>query len=229
MIDTNITNKDYDIIYKAIDDIMNWNGTYFPRAMEMDLLATNIEQTLKDMVETGSWPFGYTRGEVIERLVWFHTTEGSGMARDPNVFDAATFAIETAGQAPWEPEINRPRTRSENVQAWIIDVMDVPTTPKQAQAQEQIKALITAPTSATAYDTFLQLLENSKEYLALPYDKLKDYVYRFQNWINRSQNIRDALWKMAVGVISEKDFHDSIQTYKESEDYRLGFYEEDIV
>lgn len=227
MIDTNISDKDYALIERVIGDVLAETGvTYLPQALQGGVLVRNIEENLKDMVNTGTWPFGYTRREVIERLVWFNMTEGQGMARDINVFEAAAHATTAAGQGPNDPNVKRPKTRSEVINDWIIETLPVPNNLKQAQQMSE--ALVTAQ-DPSAFASFNQLLELNKEYLALPYDKLKDYVYRFQNWINRSKNIRDALWKMAVGIISEKDFHNAIDQYKTSEDYFLGLYEEDIV
>ena len=220
MIDTNLTQQDYDFIERVLDNIENVEGfelSPIGASHGIDMALTNaIEVDLKLMVENKVWPFGYTRREVIERLVWIHGTETSTAttARDINVLEANVFSQDTD-----QPKY---KERRQILQDYVWDF----TMPTQKQAEIENAAIGEGP---SAFASFEQLLNLNKEYLAIPYEKLMDYANRFQTWINRSKNIRDAIWKMAVGVISEKDFSDAVREYRSSEDYQLGLYEEDIV
>lgn len=221
MIDTNLTQQDYEFIDRVLDYIENVEGfdlSPIGASHGIDTALTDaIETDLKLMVENKVWPFGYTRQEVIERLVWVHGTE-TGLtttARDINVLEASTFAGDT--DQPVYKE------RKQIIQDYVWDF----TQPAYKQIEEAVGS--NALATESSYIEFKKIIESGSSYLAIPKEKALDYLERFETWINKSNNIRNALWKLLNGVISEKDFNDALKEYKRSDDYSDQLYEEDII
>jgi hypothetical protein len=221
MIDTELSTRDYDLIRRVIERIQTEGGEISPIAIRFlkggkgsDLLPDAIEQDLKNLDYSRAWPVGYTRGEVIERLANFWSSERD-LTRDINVFEARVYA-ETVADAVDESEIQRPAFRLENIQEYMRYAYEMPFVEdhlaRVSNEQEFINMGI--------------LKEGDK--IAIPIEKAREYVYDFRGWLSRSDNIQEALRKVITGVISSEEFNKIVETYKNTEDFALKLYENEV-
>lgn len=220
MIDTELSTRDYDLIKRVIERIQNEGGEISPIAEQFlkggkgsDLLPDAIEQDLKNLDYSRAWPLGYTRGEVIERLANFWSSE-SDLTRDINVFEARVYA-ETVADTVDESEIKRPAFRLENIQEYMRYAYEMPFVEEhmsKANEQEFVNMGI--------------LKEGDK--LAIPIEKAREYIYDFRGWLSRSGNIQEALRKVLIGAISKKEFNRIVEEYKRTEDFAIKLYENEV-
>lgn len=221
MIDTELSTRDYDLIKRVIERIQNEGGEISPIADQFlkggkgsELLPEAIEQDLKDLDYSRTWPLGYTRGEVIERLANFWSSERD-LTRDINVFEARVYA-ETVADAVDESEIKRPAFRLENIQEYMRYAYEMPFVEDHLARVNDEQEFID-----------MGILKEGDK-LAIPIEKAREYIYDFRGWLSRSANIQEALRKVITGVISRKEFNKIVEDYKNTDDYLLMLYENEV-
>lgn len=218
MIDTELNERDYDLIRRVLKQIQNEGVTLNPVAQNFldyqdNGLTDAIEQDLRDLDYTRTWPLGYTRGEVIERLTNFWATDN--LTRDINVFEARVYA-ETAADAENEGIDYRPRFRVENIQEYM----------KYAYEQPFVEDHLFKVSNEEEFIAMGILREGDK--LVIPIEKAREYIYDFRGWLSRATNIQEALRKVLIGIWSINEFNRAIEEYKHSEDYLLMLYENEV-
>lgn len=205
-----LTSKDLEIIEDVFDKIdqagalVSLEGK--TSAERIAIMAKNVDQSYDELKTNGSLPFLYSHQEIVQRLAFYWGSDKTEvMNRDPNVsYPAIKYTdLETAPLYRTTPDWNE-----------FFEALDYDYT------GGTVSQGITYP------QLLYTILRNSE--LAIPQERALDYIYRFQNWLARSNNIQEALYKYFTGVWSEADFKNAIQKYRSTEDYLYGFYDEEI-
>lgn len=184
-------------------------------------------------------PFLYTKSEILERLAW---TDLTSFGETPILMRIRDFNVYDWEQVRDEDPVDL-YLQNEKIDGFIRDILEDPfmeASKKKIVLDnfERIKeindALRVETLSNKELDEIedpgkaLNILLNSQTKTLLPKEIIEDYMRQFQKWWAKGKGIRNLLYKFFTGAITEDEFNNAILKFKETSDYKHGFYDEEI-
>lgn len=184
-------------------------------------------------------PFLYTKSEILERLAW---TDLTSFGETPIVMRVRDLNVYNWAQARYEDPIDL-YLQNEKIDGFIRQILEDPfmeASKKKIVLDnfERIKeindALRVETLSNKEFDEIedpekaLNIMLNSQSKTLLPKEVIEDYMRQFQKWWAKGKGIRNLLYKFFTGAITEEEFNNAVLKFKETSDYKHGFYDEEI-
>ena len=184
-------------------------------------------------------PFLYTKSEILERLAW---TDLTSYGETPIVMRVRDLNVYYWTRAIDEDPIDL-YLKNEKIDGFIRDILENPFIEASTKKividnfewiKERNDLLRVGTLGNKDFDEIedvdkaLNILLNSTSKTLLPKEIIEDYMRQFQKWWAKGKGIRNLLYKFFTGAITEEEFNNAVLKFKETSDYKRGFYDEEI-